>query len=460
MAMKFVDIVQGTKEWHDWRGNFVTASIIPALLSASPYETAYEAVQYLRGLRAKKVSEWLTRRGNELEDPARKAIEKKMGLFLLPVCGESSKQESMAASLDGHDEYGRPHEIKVPHEKQWNDVKQRGRSSDAYRMYRWQVLCQMYVCESEVGFLHFYNDVGDELITFKITRNAEAEQIMLNAVKNAWNHKLNGTLPTPSSQDIYVPEGLSAHRLLPYARGFKHAKRLYDRATLRFEKLDAERKVMEAHLDSYGPEFQVVEASDVRISRWAQKPKADLELFYSHAAKKTAMSVDEIRGIFDDHRADPNCQTRATVIGLPRRKSVEKPVPKRQTGVKFLEETFSPLGDELSAFHLSTAVWRGVKDQAAAAKKDVETAKASMDHFSAVLNQHGEGFAGFELNGVRITRFEREGGVDVDSAMKELADVSGESVHELHELLESAKGEESRRIRVTDRYTPVQSLVA
>ena len=448
MTTIFRDIVQGTPQWHIWRNDFITASIVPALVNASPYETPYEAVQYLRGIRAKKVSDWLTKHGHEYEDAARECVEKKMGIALLPACVETEQCHYMAASLDGIEINNVPHEIKCPHEKQWNDVLVNGRNSTAYKMYRWQVCHQMYVTGSTVGYLHFFRD-GD-LISFSISKNDVAERIMLDACSKAWEHKTVGTLPAPSPHDVFTPEGLMREKLLPLAKAFKHASKQVRGAQLNFDKKLVELEVARDLLDSYGEPYKQTEFSNIKITRWSSKGNTDIEKFSAALAHNSCLELSEISDVLDKHKGSGSLQLKATIIGQKRRKSFKANKSPSKMGAAFIEGSYTLTQDEEDAFHLSAAVWRGINEEYLKAKADLDNAKSRLTRITNAINNHGVGFAGIEIGGVKITRFMRAGRLDINSAIKELSDVTGKSVHYIHNLLESTRSPSTKRIRIID----------
>lgn len=454
MSMICRDIIQDTPEWLEWRQRFITASIIPAIMGASPYETPYEAIQYLRGLRAKRVSEWLTRRGKVLEDPARTFIEKKTGQILLPLCAESSKYDFLAASFDGVDDMDQPHEIKSPHEKQWNEVKSKGRNSAAYKMYRWQVLQQMVVAESEVGYLHFFNSdeplEADRLITFEIHADPTAIQMMLANAKAAWQHKLDETLPKHSPRDVFVPEGQSSERATMYAKAYKHNKRKLNKLQRNHDLLERECRELEARMDKYGDGFKTLESGSIRITRWAGNTQPDWNKFSTLAAEASNISLKKVTEILDQCRGPTTDRVKASIIGQKRIKPLGSPQHTLSSSITFDPAAYCPSGDEELEIELLASVWRSKKARLKQFADQIKSLKGKLEFSQEILNSYGPGFSGVEINGVKITRFSVDGRINTDKALERLAEETDLNVVELRDLLNKTLGPQSRRIRVTD----------
>ena len=91
------------------------------------------------------------RRGNALEDAARRAFEERHGTLLLPLCGESDEHPVLRASFDGIADDGSPVELKVPAERTFAEVAKRETEAPAFRLYWPQVQHQLYVAGCRAG---------------------------------------------------------------------------------------------------------------------------------------------------------------------------------------------------------------------------------------------------------------------------------------------------------------------
>lgn len=97
----FVDLEQGSSEWHAWRRLGIGASEAPALLSESPWKTRAELLsEKCAPSRPPRTSPAMAF-GTATEPEARAAYERSLGLAVLPVCVQSTERDWLRASLDG-----------------------------------------------------------------------------------------------------------------------------------------------------------------------------------------------------------------------------------------------------------------------------------------------------------------------------------------------------------------------
>ena len=167
--MKIVDVVQRTPDWERWRAQGVTASEAAIVLGRSPYKTPWRLWAERTGMaRAADLSaNPHVRRGNALEDEARRAFEERHGTMLLPLCGESEEHPVLRASFDGVADDGAPVELKVPAQPTFAEVAVKTTESTAFRLYWPQVQHQLYVAGAGQGWLVFYGG-PDRLLEFPI----------------------------------------------------------------------------------------------------------------------------------------------------------------------------------------------------------------------------------------------------------------------------------------------------
>lgn len=160
--MRVIDIPQKTPAWLQWRAAGVTASAAAAVLGRSPYKTPWRLWAERTGLVAPEdlSSNFHVRRGNALEDHARRDFEDRHGTCLLPMCGESREHPMIRASLDGIDDAGCPVELKIPCDAVYQEVMEIRELSRAYQLYWVQLQSQLYVTEADRGWLVFYQRPG------------------------------------------------------------------------------------------------------------------------------------------------------------------------------------------------------------------------------------------------------------------------------------------------------------
>ena len=100
LAYRRVELVQGSEKWLAWRRNGIGASDAPAIMGENPFKSRSrlinEKVKNLKVRLNDKMKE-----GTELEPEARKSFENRLGVYVTPVCLESTKFPWLKASLDG-----------------------------------------------------------------------------------------------------------------------------------------------------------------------------------------------------------------------------------------------------------------------------------------------------------------------------------------------------------------------
>lgn len=96
-----VNLVQGSPEWHKFRCEKIGASMAPAILNLSPYQSDVDLWEEMVGLKQPKEVNERMKRGLLLEDDARKYLFKETGLEMFPVVGVHDTISYMSASFDG-----------------------------------------------------------------------------------------------------------------------------------------------------------------------------------------------------------------------------------------------------------------------------------------------------------------------------------------------------------------------
>lgn len=107
-------LIQGSREWLEFRRNKVGASDAPVIMGESIWRTPYQLWQEKLGL-VELITTPHMQRGLDLEETARQAFENETGNFVFPKVKVSDTYPWMMASLDGIDIEGKVAvEIKCP----------------------------------------------------------------------------------------------------------------------------------------------------------------------------------------------------------------------------------------------------------------------------------------------------------------------------------------------------------
>lgn len=100
----FVNVVQGSTEWHKLRSKSLGASDAPVVMGVSPWKTPYQLWEQKVGLRQQQVANNNMMAGTALEEPAREIMCKELGCDFKPAVYLHNAYKWMIASLDGIDE--------------------------------------------------------------------------------------------------------------------------------------------------------------------------------------------------------------------------------------------------------------------------------------------------------------------------------------------------------------------
>lgn len=155
--MKIIDLDQGSDEWKAWRRSGITASEVAVLFGTSPFKTRWQLWAEKLGRRIEDDIEAnpYVRRGKRCEHALREHVVADRNLGIMPICCENDQDPFIRASLDGIDARSRPWEFKVPSPRKFEEIRDGGADSVAYRTYWPQVQAQMLCTGATEGFLVF-----------------------------------------------------------------------------------------------------------------------------------------------------------------------------------------------------------------------------------------------------------------------------------------------------------------
>lgn len=216
-----VDVVQGSKEWLEWRKTGVTATCSPILLEEpGATKTPYELyLQYAGLIQAEDLSVIKqVDAGKKLEVLARSYCEKEIGQIALPFCVRNKKYPYMIASLDGQFDDGSILEIKNLCESKHLSILELETKSPEFRYYYWQVQHQLLTTGAPQAFLVFWS-ATDQTKVFKIMPSDKAFYRIQVACEYFWNKVQTKTaLPFDKEKDILL---ISDPEIMSQTQGFK-----------------------------------------------------------------------------------------------------------------------------------------------------------------------------------------------------------------------------------------------
>lgn len=115
MSFQFIEVDQGSPQWHELRKTKIGASDAPIIKKVSPWQTPFGLWEYKMNLREGQTDNARMKRGRDLEAAALAKFCQRTGLSLRPRVVLSTEHEFVMASFDGCDEYGEVIvEIKCP----------------------------------------------------------------------------------------------------------------------------------------------------------------------------------------------------------------------------------------------------------------------------------------------------------------------------------------------------------
>lgn len=164
--MRLLDLDQNTVEWEKFRLEKIGSSDAPIILGVSPWKTPFQLWLEKRGDTHKAASKPHMQRGHDLEEKARHAFEKAIGIVVFPRVVQSSTYDWMIASLDGIDiDQSILVEIKCPG-KVDQALANKGKIPEKYYP---QLQHQLAASGLDLGF--YYSFDGEQGIILEVKRD-------------------------------------------------------------------------------------------------------------------------------------------------------------------------------------------------------------------------------------------------------------------------------------------------
>ena len=98
------DLEQGSHQWRAWRRGVVGASDAPTIMGENPWASRSRLLEEKLGIHKEFEGNAATREGHQLEEPARKVLERHFNQKLRPTVVQDANEPFLAASLDAIDE--------------------------------------------------------------------------------------------------------------------------------------------------------------------------------------------------------------------------------------------------------------------------------------------------------------------------------------------------------------------
>jgi putative phage-type endonuclease len=174
-------MIQGSKEWHEFRRNHIGASDVSAILGVSPWKTIEQLwEEKVNGINSQKDNPWM-KRGRDLEVIARHKYQALTGNFVIPEVLEHPEYKFMSASFDGISPWRSfAVEIKIPGHIDHETALE----GDVPPKYYPQLQHQMFVADLKEIDYFSWNEDSHALI--KVPRDQEYIVKMIEAEIAFW----------------------------------------------------------------------------------------------------------------------------------------------------------------------------------------------------------------------------------------------------------------------------------
>lgn len=188
--MEIVDLKQNSEEWHAFRKNHIGASEAPIILGVSPYKTPFGLLQEKFGAKQSVVSDYILKKGHEMEDKARHLFELALEQKITPLVARSTKWPFLTASLDGITEAGTIWEHKLVGSEDFLKIK----AGQCPEKFFPQLQHQMLVTGAKLAILAASYDPpeGYQYGSLSVASDIEYQvNVLLPAVTHFWE-AMNG----------------------------------------------------------------------------------------------------------------------------------------------------------------------------------------------------------------------------------------------------------------------------
>ncbi len=318
--MPIVDIVQRSKKWHVWRGQGITASMIPVIMGLSPYKTPYELWAELVGFKKPDdlSDNYHVQRGVEQEPEARDAVENEYGKPYMPVCVEADHNPLFRASLDGLYKLGDQKEvleIKCPCEKIYFEILEQQGKAPTFQMYAAQVQWQLNTSGSLTGRLYFYLR-GKRPISTLIRRNDAFIEKAEKAALHFWELVQTKTPPKMiEGRDKVVydtPISNTDSDWLAKVNQYKEKSNYHAELAQKTKAVKADLKQLESYFTEQVPgDVQTFSKDGIRATRIDKTGEVDYRALLEELEKELNVVIPQ--SLIEKHRKQGSSYFRVTV---------------------------------------------------------------------------------------------------------------------------------------------------
>lgn len=237
-SVKLLDLEQGSDAWHAWRQGGIGASDVSALFDKNPYKTARDLWCEKQGFASPQDgSEWLFKKGHDVEAVVRKIASEQLHVDLKPVCAE--KEDIFRASLDGFDPSVGVIEVKYVGKKVLDLANNEAQIPEHHRI---QIQMQLFCVDANYG--HWIGSDGKIGVRVEIKRDRALIEEIREKGHSFWKQVQSGKAPPLGAKDTLF---INDRETIEVANEFKRLKAEKQRVEAELSRLENYLKALDGH---------------------------------------------------------------------------------------------------------------------------------------------------------------------------------------------------------------------
>ena len=251
---KIERLQQNTSEWHQWRRQGLGASDVPVIMGDAGFRTPRMLWSIKTGRMQEEASGLAARRGRELEQLARQAYEREVGIQMEPLCLVHEELKWMRASLDGLSFDGSTVlEIKCPLSARDQALAKDGTIPSHYFA---QLQHELEVSRAQEA--HYWSFDGSAGSLIRVRPERDYLKRLLDAEAAFWRLVTENVWPEPTGDELDLSTDPKWRQV---ALGYREAKLRLETAAAEEQKLRAMLEHLATARRTYGCGVELLRSS-------------------------------------------------------------------------------------------------------------------------------------------------------------------------------------------------------